>query len=727
MVPKPPASLVGYLQSGRCVLFVGSGLSAAAKLPTWKDLLIEMIAEIGGGDPNKPVVQELTKLLNEGKLLEVAFQCRDELTVSGYSALLTRKLRPDDLKLPEQHKIITQLPFASVVTTNYDKLLEMAYTSQRKDGAAPKVFTQKTKGTQGTALFDGGFFILKAHGDIDDPESLILTSRDYSENINSNQAFNSFFSALLLTKAILFVGYSLNDPDFRLLLDRQLTVFSDYIPPRYALMSGIGAVETSILKRTAGIQVLSYDDGKHEQVLTFFQSLKEGVEGAKEPVAAERAVSREIRPTTEQAAQPSGALVTQTITVIVTELAIKLSGAGQVTATLSRDGRDIITSLGTLPGWSEIVSLFHTNIFGSDAVGLFYSEEGPRQIGKMLSQCLSKEMLNALASVPEDHVLALHLSPELEVLPWEWTLVGSKHLFILHPVVRAPITISDKARGYPAVQNKVRALLIGDTMSSAPLPGARAEIVDIANLYQCRGGDFYCKMLIGSDATFNAVVTELQNGDYDVVHFAGHAWFDAQESYLVLNEDAMLRANELRSYLSQRPPAVMVLNSHFTSFVPPGVDKEKLSQSSVPGAEQAPVLSVTGQRGFTETALAAGVGAFVGCFASPTDEMGKDIGVKFHQELLEGHPVAFAFHNTLISEQQKSKKKKVERVDASWMQYVISGYCDLAFPVRAKELGARTLNMASKKIVRRGVAPRAKPKTAVKSAKSSRSASKRKR
>ncbi|MGA9997290.1 MAG: SIR2 family protein [Pyrinomonadaceae bacterium] len=724
MVPKPPAPLVGYLQSGRCALFVGSGLSAAAKLPTWKDLLKEMIDEIGGGDTSKPVVQELTKMLNEGKLLEVAFQCRDELTIPGYSALLTRKLRPDDLKIPEQHKIITQLPFAAVVTTNYDKLLEMAYQEDKK---GPKVFTQKMKGTQGTALFDGGFFILKAHGDIDDPESLILTSRDYSENINANQAFNSFFSALLLTKAILFVGYSLNDPDFRLLLDKQLTIFSDYIPPRYALMSGIGAVEISILKRTAGIQVLSYDEGKHEQVLTFFQSLKEAVAPTPEPVVLERAVTREMLTTPEPAAaQPSGALVPQTITVAVTELSIKLSGAGQVAATLSRDGRDLAMSLGTLPSWSEIVNLFQTNIFGSDVVGLFYSEEGPRKIGKMLSQCLPKEILNALASVSQDQVIALHLSPELEVLPWEWTLIGGKPLFILHPVVRAPITVSDKARGYPAIQEKVRALLIGDTMASAELPGARAEIVEIASLYQVRGDDFYCKMLLGAEATFNAVVSEIQNGDYDVIHFAGHAWFDAQDSYLILNEDATLRANELRSYLSQRPPAVMVFNSHFTSFVPPGIDRDKLDQSSVPGAEQAPVLSVTGQRGFTETALAAGVGAFVGCFASPTDDMGKDIGVKFHQELLEGRPVAFAFYNTLISEQQKSRKK-TEKVDASWMQYVISGYCDLAFPIRAKEPAARSVSTASQKSVRRGLAPRSKPKPAGKSAKSSRAASKRKR
>ena len=38
MLMQPPASLIQYLTEGRCVLFVGAGLSAAAGLPGWGDL-----------------------------------------------------------------------------------------------------------------------------------------------------------------------------------------------------------------------------------------------------------------------------------------------------------------------------------------------------------------------------------------------------------------------------------------------------------------------------------------------------------------------------------------------------------------------------------------------------------------------------------------------------------------------------------------------------------------
>src|SRR5262245_45746290 len=94
------------------------------------------------------------------------------------------------------------------------------------------------------------------------------------------------FSALLLTKAVLFIGYSLNDPDFRLLLDRQLTVFRGNIPDRYALMSGVGRVERDVLWRTARIRVISYDEGKHEQVLEFLRELQTQVAGTPAVAAA---------------------------------------------------------------------------------------------------------------------------------------------------------------------------------------------------------------------------------------------------------------------------------------------------------------------------------------------------------------------------------------------------------------------------------------------------------
>jgi hypothetical protein len=280
MTPKLPGMLIRYLQQKRCVVFVGAGLSAAAGLPTWAKLLGEGVEALVGSLPDGEDHQtELLALIQRGKLLEVADFCKEKLG-AAYHQFLTEQVRGDKAVLPATHKVLMNLPFSAWVTTNYDKLLERAYSEVI--GGFPKTLTHRDTEALGRLLFDGGQFILKAHGDIDRPETVVLTSRDYSEIIHANPAFNEAFSGLLLTKAVLFLGYSLSDPDFRLLMDRQLTHFKGFVPERYALMSGVGPVEQDVLWRTARIRVISYQNqsGTHAEVLQFLEALKEAVSPA---------------------------------------------------------------------------------------------------------------------------------------------------------------------------------------------------------------------------------------------------------------------------------------------------------------------------------------------------------------------------------------------------------------------------------------------------------------
>jgi hypothetical protein len=286
MTPKPPGLLVRYLKQSRCVVFVGAGMSVGAGLPTWRALLLEVISELVSSMPEGDVHQaELKKLVDQGKLLEVADFCKEQLG-AAYHQFLTERLRGDTAKLPATHQELMHLPFSAWVTTNYDKLLERAYSEIK--GGFPKTLTHRDTDTLGRLLFDSGPFILKAHGDIDRPETVVLTSRDYSEIIHANPAFNEVFTGLLLTKALFFVGYSLSDPDFRLLMDRQLTHFRGFVPERFALMTDMGPVERDVLWRTARIQVIPYvnSSGRHEEVLHFLRALNAAVKPEPAPTKA---------------------------------------------------------------------------------------------------------------------------------------------------------------------------------------------------------------------------------------------------------------------------------------------------------------------------------------------------------------------------------------------------------------------------------------------------------
>jgi hypothetical protein len=273
MLPNLPVSLIEHVQGGRCVLFAGAGLSAWAGLPNWTTLLQKLVNKVVSEDPEAANGDELEDMISTGKLLEVAEYCKDRLGPRLYTEVLAGECAVSSSEIPAPHRIIAQLPFSAIVTTNYDKVIEQSYI--RLGRAWPRCPTHKDTEDLSKLLFENQFFVLKAHGDIDRGDTLILTTTDYRETVHANPAFAAMFSALLLTKAILFVGYSISDPDFRMLLDRQLSTFRGSVPERYALMSRVGPIQRDILWRTARIKVLAYD--KHDEVVSILEALRESV------------------------------------------------------------------------------------------------------------------------------------------------------------------------------------------------------------------------------------------------------------------------------------------------------------------------------------------------------------------------------------------------------------------------------------------------------------------
>lgn len=91
------------------------------------------------------------------------------------------------------------------------------------------------------------------------------------------------------------------------------------------------------------------------------------------------------------------------------------------------------------------------------------------------------------------------------------------------------------------------------------LPGAEKEVeAIIASL----GNKITAKVLAGQAATPRAVLSELRSGQYGVIHYAGHAFFDARKprnSGLVLAAERVLAADEIERVLRGRP--VVFLNA----------------------------------------------------------------------------------------------------------------------------------------------------------------------
>lgn len=650
MVLKPPQSLVQHLHEGRCVLFAGSGLSAWAGFPTWTTLLGDLIDEMRNEQIALEDVDEMARLLEKDKLLEVAEHCKTQLG-SRYEKVLSERLRQTDTAdLPEPHRIIVRLPFAGVVTTNYDDLLETGY--QKLTSVSVKAPTHEDVDVLGTLLFDGSFFVLKAHGDLDRPATLVLTSSDYRETLYSNAAFTSFFSSILMSRAVLFLGYSLNDPDFRMLLDRHLSTFQRWVPDRYALMPGVGPVEAKVMWESMRIRVLPYEaeDGRHDAVLDFLRELERLVN-----VGAESGSALPARD--DVRARPSGKAVPTLPTAREGSYA-RLS--------LELEGVELVSRLEDPEG-----SVFAGRAAIPDAIAL--SQQLPSHlhpggttapVARLLSDSIAPNVLEQLPKiVPAREPVLLSVERGLEALPWEWVEVDGVPLVRRNPVVRASASLSQAARGYPVIGHPPKLLLLGDpSTSEAPrLPGALEEVEQIEAL----AAGCALHVLTRDEATLANVIAALRRGDIDVLHFAGHAWFDGSEHYLALS-DGQLRAAEFRSLISARPPGLVFLNSHYTAFVPPFAKVREQSH----GPEE---ISGAGQLRFMDVAVAAGCGTFIGCLGSPTDLGARDIALNLYRNLFDGDPVARAFYDALVA-------PSVYEPDT--LKYVVSGSADVVLVER---------------------------------------------
>jgi pimeloyl-ACP methyl ester carboxylesterase len=267
---EPPAPLVEALRKGKCALFVGSGFSVSAGLPTWDKLIGELIELLKREVPADPVLPELDDLRKNSKYLDIAQHAAEALSRDAFTSFLRQQIRRVDARPGEIHRLAARLPFAFFVTTNYDQLLEQALPDVT-------VATQADTQLLSNLLYDGGRFLLKAHGDIDRSDTIILTATDYQKAIHLQPSFGQIFSSLKLHYSILFVGYSLSDPDFNLLLERHVALFGHGGAKRYALLwkGEISVIESRTLERTQNITVIRYDD--HAQVGEFLRALEQSL------------------------------------------------------------------------------------------------------------------------------------------------------------------------------------------------------------------------------------------------------------------------------------------------------------------------------------------------------------------------------------------------------------------------------------------------------------------
>jgi len=121
---------------------------------------------------------------------------------------------------------LAELDFPMIATTNYDQLFEQAL---RAHGRKPSISIYKPERDRTDDYVGRAFptpdapFVVKLHGDIDRPESIVITDEDYIHfvlRMGDPELFHPVPQTLkfgLAKHVTLFIGYSLLDYNLRLL------------------------------------------------------------------------------------------------------------------------------------------------------------------------------------------------------------------------------------------------------------------------------------------------------------------------------------------------------------------------------------------------------------------------------------------------------------------------------------------------------------------------------
>jgi hypothetical protein len=281
-----PPELIDSIKNGKCILFVGAGLSAKVKrsnkknLPLWGGFLTELLAWAksknamfwNGSD-------EIEEIIKKGNYLLAAQELQECLTLGEFAEFLNSVFRDLEVKPSQTHKNIFKIPFRGILTTNYDNLLEGAYALTH-NGQVPIKFTQEDLNTISSPLRSEDFFLFKIHGDIDRPESIVLGSRSYNQILFRTPQYLHFLETLFTTHTVLFVGFNGEDVDFDFVINRLSTIYSRTLNKHYILLPNnkYNLTEKRRLLLDKRLEVIEYEpDKNHTQVDSFFDTINEAV------------------------------------------------------------------------------------------------------------------------------------------------------------------------------------------------------------------------------------------------------------------------------------------------------------------------------------------------------------------------------------------------------------------------------------------------------------------
>lgn len=254
------------IDSRQTILFVGAGLSMPLGLPSWSKLIGNLGEELG-------IDSDIFRGFSSSLALAEYYQI-EKGSIKDLAIALDKDWHnpATDIAASEAHKLIVELEFPRIYTTNFDRWLEKAFealkTPCHKIVSVDDIFSSSSETTD----------VIKFHGDFDKPESLVLTESNYFDRLEFESPLDILLRADALNRPILFIGYSLADVNMRYLFHKLSKLWreaniSTVRKSSYIFMSRPNPVEEALFARW-GITPILDPVGGSAGLVAFLTSLK---------------------------------------------------------------------------------------------------------------------------------------------------------------------------------------------------------------------------------------------------------------------------------------------------------------------------------------------------------------------------------------------------------------------------------------------------------------------
>ena len=288
---------------------------------------------------------------------------------------------------------------------------------------------------------------------------------------------------------------------------------------------------------------------------------------------------------------------------------------------------------------------------GRSALRSLLSRAGPDSLagpglarfgGELAKLLLAGSVRDGLAAMIRRPLVIVH-DREASRVPWE-----TLHVAGVHPALEGGLSRRYTSEGLSVARwrdervadGTLRVLMVVNP--TRDLPGAAAEGIALRDALLRAGASV--ELVEGAAASRARVLRDVGSGEYDVLHFAGHGFFDAGDpgaSGLVCANGTVLRGSDLDGIASL--PALVFFNACEAGRVrrpgAAGIGGAGKAAGRKGVSAQARLFGLRRSSSLAEAILDGGVANFVGTHWPVGDEAALAFSARFYQGLLEGAPL----------------------------------------------------------------------------------------